>query len=205
MARRDGRLALKGGGRDAEDKGAAYPTSAAEGEGDMKWTRLFAAVIVVAGVLALLGAFRAGAVTKSEVRKWLASTSLSPVTDGCRKVSTTVSGGNILVDDVVRAHLVAHWCFKGGVVTSREFHTDRWGDASWGWNYEGVSDTVKGGAFGTRYVYRRVYFHFSRALSGFGDHVYPWISMTLRGDGTCNIDRSGFTGSIECGPIVTWP
>jgi hypothetical protein len=90
------------------------------------------------------------------------------------------------------------WCWgSGGNVKSVSWNKDFFVGTqlfnTWQWvKWEG---TVTGGGVGTAHVYRRIKGHLKSCfIISFGticDHAYPFVSMTLRGDGTSSADTGG--------------
>lgn len=170
--------------------------------------RVIVAIAFAAAVVALLGGWHgaSGVVKPADgsggVSRYTGLLALEQPSDGCRKAGLRLQGGNVVVPDVIVAHMTARWCWQGGEVLHDGFNVNTWGAASWGWSYEGVVDTVKGGCFRCSYVYRRFYFHFSRTVQDVGQHEYPFIAITMRGDGSCQLDRTGLEGTVSCGYVA---
>ena len=96
-------------------------------------------------------------------------------------------------------HQTVNWCWKSGKVTSVTW-------SNWGvtgsqiynlWSYDGISSRVNGGCVGCAHVYRRTYGHFHFCVTWVCNHRYPFVSHTVRGDGTYASDASiGGSGEV---------
>jgi len=114
-----------------------------------------------------------------------------------------IRGGNAVVFPIIQAHMTMTWGtpdFLGHGHFCQSPRMNTWGDDGnplWLWSYDGVTDVVKGSgrtnppqcSAPCDYVYRRAYYRFSRTFEGLGQNVRPWISMTVRGNGTCNYSK----------------
>ena len=65
-----------------------------------------------------------------------------------------------------------------------------WGDARFGWSFDGITSKVKGhgkhcaDSHCWEYVYRRYYFKFHRGFKGIEQTCTPYVNITVRGNGT---------------------
>jgi hypothetical protein len=107
----------------------------------------------------------------------------------CRGVTILQTAYNRAHYYIFRAYLHGRWCWSGGRVRSAEF--TKWGTtASWtNWNYEGVKYVINTGSIGGTYRYQRAGYKFRACFAWYCVSDYPWISLTLRGNGTFAYDR----------------
>lgn len=107
----------------------------------------------------------------------------------CRGVTGYQTAYNRADMFLFRAAMHGHWCWRNGRVTSATY-TKYGTTASWtNWNYEGVQWVVNGGCIGCKYRYQRAGYKFQACFVWYCIKDYPWISMTLRGDGTADYHR----------------
>ena len=107
----------------------------------------------------------------------------------CRGVTIQQTAYNRSHFYIFRAYLHGRWCWSGGRIRSAEF--TRWGTtASWtNWSYEGVNFVINGGSIGGTYRYQRAGYRFGACFIWYCVSDYPWISLTVRANGTFAHDR----------------
>lgn len=121
----------------------------------------------------------------------------------CRSARMRVQGGNWLDRSIVRGHGIARWCWAWQDKEIIDFRFQYDGDADgWAlWSYEGLASLIKGHGIndgGYEYYYRRARFHFKRGIGSFAQHVYPWVSLTVKATGGCWGDRIDNNERLRC-------
>jgi hypothetical protein len=81
-------------------------------------------------------------------------------------------------------------CWNGRKITSL-YHFKRWSEfTAWGWEFGGHIDLAKSGCAGCLSVYRFTQGKYQLCYPGFClERRYPWLEMTLRGDGSIIRDK----------------
>jgi len=107
----------------------------------------------------------------------------------CRGVTGYQTAYNRAGWMLFRAAMHGQWCWRNGRVTSARF-TKYGTTAGWtNWNYEGVQWVVNGGCIHCRYRYQRAGYKFQACFAWYCVKDWPWMSMTLRGNGTADYHR----------------
>jgi len=168
-------------------------------------TLVTAVAIVLAFILlwlVLLTPNQAGAAT-SQKQLQIASYSSSTTTTtprvvgttSCRSTSRTIVTRNYLGYVLFRFTGYGYWCWSGGKVRSVQWsQSGTVGGQIWNtYEYLGLSSDVRGGSVGGNYVYRRAYGNFRACIPALHwcQSQYPFVTLTLRGDGTSSAG-SGF-------------
>jgi hypothetical protein len=167
-------------------------------------------LIVAAIVLVAIAAFMIGLAQNSHGRERLAANgdvssfrstlSMLSATSGCKQPKGRVAGGNAVVSDVIVGNLSWKFCYSGGRFISIGT-PQKWHDQSWGWAFKKY-EVVKGSgvnANGVPYKYRRVYYFFERFPNPLpAQTARPWISMTIRANGTCSMDKFESGAQVAC-------
>lgn len=124
---------------------------------------------------------------------------------GCSDAMVRIRAGNSWTFPILVGTMTTHWCYRDGhLLKNGSFSMNTWGDATFGFSYDGVISVVKGGCLGPgcNHVYRRVYFQWSRDFQGIGQFTQLWVAITMRANGTCTMDRSGLEGTVDCGAVA---
>lgn len=163
----------------------------------LAWRLIVTAVVLIGIAAWTLGVgTRAGAVGGGgNVDQWKSAMRLLSATSGCRRVETKAEGGSGLVQAIIVAHETWKWCWDAHGFTSVDA-PNKWHSESWGWHFDGY-DTVSGS--GAHYRYKRIYFNWSRTPSQLPlQTARPFLSITIRDDGTCVLDKYQQPGTISC-------
>ena len=130
----------------------------------------------------------------------------------CDTARGKISGGNIVDRSIVRGILSIRWCWterhailNQQVQVNFDCETDQW--AFWkcaigdthlvkgsGWHYDLYNHW--------EYLYRRARFKFYRGLyNSISQEVNPWISLTVRGNGQCLMDKMENGPHVKCSDV----
>lgn len=99
---------------------------------------------------------------------------------------------SITLVDAVGLHvwsyvISAHFCYNGQRVTYVKWNPPSGTTAFWSnWDWVQADSYLQalGGGVGEHYIYHREAGHFSICLFWYCTNRHPWVSLTLRGDGT---------------------
>lgn len=111
---------------------------------------------------------------------------------GCKSVTKSRSAYNVFGQVLWTYYQKIDWCYNGTKITSKT--RIRWGDLPWYslWQFIGHMDSVQSGGVG-QWSYRAwTQGEFRFSLVGYPvQHAYPWVDMTVYGNGTSKGSSGG--------------